>query len=330
MLYSTRIRHEVENEIRTFRPQVIHLHNAYPAFGPAVALMADELGLPLILTVHNHRLRCPNGLMFTGGAICRRCEAGAYHNAVLHPCFPQKTQAVAYASTLWVHRFVFNIEKRISMFVTPSRYLEAKLGQWGIPGERVRLVRNFTPRIPERPSAPGMYGAYVGRLSHEKGVHILLRALKYAGDPPFKIVGTGPESSNLRSLASTLELRRTEFVGLVPQATVAEVLRGARFAVVPSLWNENAPLAALEAMAQGRPIVASSLGGLPELAEDGRGCVVPAGDVAALASGIDSYMRSDSECATAGAAAHAFARQELSPTRHLELLEDAYDELTRR
>jgi glycosyltransferase involved in cell wall biosynthesis len=225
---------------------------------------------------------------------------------------------------------MLNMESRVSMFIAPSDYISQMLGKWGISRSRVRVVRNFTPRISERPSALGMYGTYLGRLSREKGVHILLHALKTAGDPPFKIIGSGPDSSFLHRLASTLKLRRTVFVGRLREAAVADALHDARFTVIPSISAENAPLAAIESMALGRPLVASSLGGLPELAEGGRGCVVPAGDVSALASGIDSYMRNGSECAMAGAAAHAFARRELSPTRHLELLEEAYDELTRR
>ena len=324
MLYSRQCRAEVESVIREFHPDVIHLHNAYPALGPAVFLAASKFGLPLVLTVHNYRLRCPNGYMFTADSICTRCEGGGYHNAVLHPCFPTKTQSSAYASSLWIHRFVLHVEDRVSLFVCPSEFMHTTLHRWGIPRRKLKLIRNFTPPVPDADSSPGEYGAYVGRLSREKGLHILLEALKSAGDPPFMVLGEGPEYQALRRFDSRLGLVNTTFVGRVPPEEVDQILRRARFVVLPSLWNENAPLAAMEAMARGRPLIASAVGGLPELAGEGRGRVVVPGDGADLARNIDDLMGDADACRLAGAAALAFAGEELTPERHLARLEQAY------
>jgi glycosyltransferase involved in cell wall biosynthesis len=262
--------------------------------------------------------------MFTAESICDRCERGAYYNALLHPCFPGKKQALAYASSLWIHRFVLTLEKRVSLFVCPSQYMYTRLERWGIPEEKLRIIRNFTSPVPDPPQLPGEYGAYVGRLSGEKGVHVLLRALAIAQDPPFKIVGDGPESERLRGVASKLNLARTEFLGHLPEPAVDEVLRKARFAVVPSLLDENAPLAALEAMARGRPLIVSAVGGLRELAGGGRGRIARPGDAADLAANLDSLMKDTDACRRAGAAALAFVEDELAPARHLRHLEEAY------
>ena len=324
MVYSRRVEKDVEQVVKSFRPDVIHLHNAYPALGPTVPLAATKFRVPLVLTVHNHRLRCPNGYMFTAESICDRCERGAYYNALLHPCFPDKMQALAYASSLWIHRFVLKLEKRVSLFVCPSQYMHTRLERWGIPKEKLRIIRNFTSSVPDPPQLPGEYGAYVGRLSHEKGVHVLLQALAIAHDPPFKIVGDGPELPQLRRVASKLDLDRTEFLGHLSKPAVDEVLRDARFAVLPSLSDENAPLAALETMARARPLIVSSVGGLRELAGGGRGRIVQPGDAADLASNVDALMKDTDACRMAGAAALAFAQDELAPARHLRHLEEAY------
>ena len=271
MLYSRRVRDEVEDVIRTFRPDIIHLHNAYPSLGPSVSLVAEEFHIPLVLTAHNYRLRCPNGFMFTAESLCERCVGGAYHNAVLHPCFLSKTQSIAYASSLWAHRFILRLEDKASMFVCPSDFMRATLQGWGIPRGKLTMIRNFTEPVADADSSPGEYGVYVGRLSREKGVHVLLAALKSVGDPPFTILGDGPESARLRQLSSELGLVNTNFGGRARAEIVDQVLRRARLVVLPSVWNENAPLAALEAMARGRPLIVSAVGGLPELVDSGPG-----------------------------------------------------------
>jgi glycosyltransferase involved in cell wall biosynthesis len=325
MAYSPRIRAEVESVIGSFRPDVIHMHNAYPALGPAVVLSARHFSVPVVMTVHNYRLRCPNGFMFTEGSICMRCAGGAYVNAVLHPCFPTRAQSVAYASSLWLHRFVLRLEDSVSVFISPSDFMRATLLRWGIDGNRLTTIRNFT-RIPADAEASlGRYGVYVGRLSREKGVHILLKALSAAGDPPFKIVGDGPDADYLQRTASHLGLKQTRFVGRASRDQVDQVLRDAQFVALPSLWNENAPLAALEALARGRPLIVSSVGGLPELADGGRGWIARPGDAHDLSDKIRISMEDDEIRMRAGVAALAFARDELAPNRHLTLLEQTYE-----
>jgi glycosyltransferase involved in cell wall biosynthesis len=323
MTFSARERSAVDRAIDTFRPDVIHLHNPYPSFGPVVHLAAAAHGIPLVVTAHNFRLRCPNGLMFTEGGPCRRCEDGAYANAILHHCFVARSQSLAYASALWMHRFVFRLEQMVDVFIAPSRFMSERLERWGIAPDRVALVRNYTDIEPGS-AEPGTSGMYLGRLSKEKGVDVLLRALRAAGDPPFRIVGDGPAAGSLRALAAELRLHNTVFTGLVERDQVVRELRDARFVAFPSSWDENAPLAALEAMAAGRPLLVTRVGGLNELVEEGAGLSCAVGDVAAIGHAIGVLMGDDHLCRLAGARGVARARAEFSPARHLERLEEVY------
>ena len=226
--------------------------------------------------------------MYTQGAACQRCVDGRYDNAIRHDCFPSTQQAVGYAAALWFHRFGLRLEDKVAIYIAPSRFVQRRLAEWGFPPERIALVRNFTTP-PDSVAPIGEHGLYLGRLSDEKGVDVLLRALARLGDPPFDIAGDGPAAGRLRALAQNLGLRRVRFAGSLPVTDVPAAIERARFVVFPSTWDENAPLAALESMGRGRPIVASAAGGLPELAEDGRGRLVPPGNVAALAEAITSY-----------------------------------------
>jgi glycosyltransferase involved in cell wall biosynthesis len=313
--------------IRSFRPDVVHVHNSYPSLGPAIPFAAKREEVPLAMTIHNLRLRCPNGLMYTEGQPCRRCEPGNYANAVVHHCFPSTSQAAAYASALWIHRFLFRLEHMVDIFLAPSDFTRRRLHEWGVPEGRIRLIRNFVPHVSTTLAPPGTFGLYVGRLSEEKGLRSLLGALARAGDPPFRIVGDGPLESELAALTDRLRLARTQFVGRLDVNQVREMMREARFFVMPSECDENAPLGVLEAMASGLPVVVTRRGGLPELVDQGGGIVCEAGDAAGLADALARLMGKESLCRALGREALAIAREEFTADRHRESLEAAYRSL---
>ncbi len=328
MTYSLRQNAAVEKAIRQFRPDVIHLHNPYPSLGPAVHLSAARWGIPLVTTSHNFRLRCPNGLMFTEGSPCRRCEHGAYENAVVHHCFPTDSQALAYASALWMHRFVLRLERRVRVFVAPSRFMRTRLLEWGIGADRTALIPNYTD-MPPGDATPGEAGVYLGRLSAEKGLDHLLRALVVAGDPPFRFIGAGPLRDHLASQIGELGLRNARLIGKLDREGVARELRAARFAAFSSNWDENAPLAALEAMASGRPLLVTRTGGLAELVETGTGISCAVGDVDGMGAAIRRLMDDDAICRTLGERGLMLADTEYGPGTHLERLEAVYERVRR-
>ena len=323
MLYSREVLNEVRERIHTFQPDVIHLHNSYPALGPAVPLAAKKEGVPLVMTVHNYRLRCPNGLTFTEGELCTRCVKGNYAHATLHQCFPTRSQAVAYAAGLWAHRFVLSTQDKVDLYIGPSQFVVDRLVAWGIEAERATLVRNFTD-APSGSSDPGEHGIYMGRLSSEKGLEVLIEALARAGNPPFLFIGTGPLEADLKGLTRNKGLSNSRFLGFLGPTELRGFMRNARFVAFPSLWHENAPLAALEAMAAGRPLLVTDRGGMPELVGARAGLSFRAGDADAAARAIKRFMEDDSLCRSAGQAAADFAREELTPQRHLRNLERSY------
>jgi len=309
--------------VRVYRPDVIHLHNPYPSLGPAVHLAADRARIPLVHTIHNYRLRCPNGLEYTEGAPCSRCNAGRYDEAIRHGCFATRRQAAAYSAALWTHRFVLRLEQKVDLFIAPSEFVRRRLSEWGIAAARTMVVRNFTVP-PAEPPPLGASGLFLGRLAPEKGLDTLLDALRQAGDPPFDIVGTGPDAQRLAARAVEMGLRNTRFHGHVPPPVVERFITAARYVVVPSRWQEVFGLGALEAMAAGRPAVVSAVGGLQELVGSGGGRLVAPGDAEALAVGVSAYAESEETAACDGEMARRFVLERCSPSVHLEALEAAY------
>ena len=328
MLYSGAKKQHVGAIIDRFAPDVVHVHNAYPSLGPAVLLAARERRVPVVMTVHNFRLRCPNGFMFTDGKNCRRCETGVYINAVLHECFPSKQQAVAYATALWVHRFAMRLERMIARFIVPSQFLRRRMLEWGLDEGRIRVVRHFaTSPKATVPAEAGTYGAYLGRLSAEKGLDLLLRALCRAGDPSFVIMGDGPRRTQLESLAGALGLVNTRFLGARPHGEVDTLLAHARYVAIPSVGEEILGLAAVEALWAGRPLLVSDRGGLPELVAEGAGMVCRPEDEGETSQKLLLLIQDDELCRKIAAAALRTAGSLLAPERHLEDLEAVYREV---
>lgn len=325
MAYSPRDVGEIRAQLLDERPDIIHLHNPYPALGAAVHVAAARLAIPIVQTVHNFRLRCPNGLMFTEGRVCHRCEAGNYVNAVVHRCFQSRSQASAYASALWLHRFVMRLDEKIRRFIAPSAFIRDELLRWGIDRRRATIVRNFAPAIP-LPASEGAYGVYVGRLSSEKGLAVLIDALAIAGDPPFILVGSGPMRGQIDDRIRFHGLRRVELVGHVAHHDAVRFIRDARFLVVPSVWDENAPMAVVEALAAGRPVVATRTGGLTELVE-GNGSLCQPADPASLAASMTDLFMDRGKAERLGRAARRFAEANLSPEHHVADLTRVYEEV---
>jgi glycosyltransferase involved in cell wall biosynthesis len=215
----------------------------------------------------------------------------------------------------------------VDLFLAPSDFTRRRLNEWGVPEGRIRVIRNFVPHVSTRLAPPGTFGLYVGRLSEEKGLRSLLGALAQTGDPPFRIVGDGPLESELAALADRLRLARTQFVGRLDGNQVREMMREARFFVMPSECDENAPLGVLEAMASGLPVVLTRRGGLPELVDQGGGIVCEAGDIAGLADALIRLLGEESLCRTLGREALAIAAEEFTADRHRKSLEAAYRSL---
>ena len=332
MLYSGSKEAEIEGAIGRFAPDIVHVHNVYPSLGPSVHMAARKRAVPLVMTVHNQRLRCPNGLAFTQGAICRRCVAGGYLNAVTHHCFPSGQQAAAYASVLWIHRYVLRLEELVALFIVPSEFMRLRLLEWGIHEDRIRVIRHFVNPSGAEETAPeaASYGVFAGRLSSEKGLDVLLRALQWAGDPPFLIVGDGPARAMLQRLATTLNLVNTRFLGMLPHREVGGILAASRYVVVPSISEETANLTALEGLVAARPLLVSELGALPELVAGGAGRTAAPGDDRAWAERIEEFGHDHDLCRRASSAAAAFAREWLTPELHLDGLEAAYREVLGR
>jgi glycosyltransferase involved in cell wall biosynthesis len=263
-IYSSATQRALGQVLETFRPDVLHLHNPYPLLSPWVVRTARRFGVPVVHTVHNYRFRCAAGTCFRDGDLCVACLATRTHwPAVAHGCYrDSRAQSAIMASALTVHRHTW---ESVACFLAVSETVATFLYQQGVPRQRVRVKPNIVAD-PGRHEVAGEGFLFVGRLTEEKGVAVLLSAWCRHPDSALgtlRVIGDGPLR---RLIEDTAACRRdVEFLGPRSPAEVSEEMRRAAAVVVPSVWSEPFCLVALEAMANARPVLATSAGALPEV-----------------------------------------------------------------
>jgi glycosyltransferase involved in cell wall biosynthesis len=266
--------------VREFQAGVLHAHNVHPAFGWRSLAAARAAGAAVVLQLHNYRLFCAIGIAFRDGHDCTACAPRRSWNGLARNCRGGLAEAGAYAAGigLWQRRLI----EQIDLFVSPTRRLAEDLRELGfdLPVEVLPTWLPDDDFADRSRCADGGYGLLAGRVTEDKGVLVAVEAAAIAG-VPLRVAGDGPDLPRARELAARLGAP-VEFMGrLDGQAMVAARL-GAAYALLPSLWREVLPFAALEAQAGGLPLVVSERGGLPELTD--RELVFAAGDARALAA----------------------------------------------
>jgi glycosyltransferase involved in cell wall biosynthesis len=261
-IYNASAQHELTDLIRAERPDVMHLHNPYPLLSPWVIRTAHAHGVPVVQTIHNYRHVCAAATLYRDGHICTDCVGKRFGApAVKHKCYRGSTaQSLVMATTLALHR---NTWRSVDRFVALTSSMADYLGEFGIPPERITIKPNSSPD-PGPPTSIGDGFLFAGRLSAEKGLELLLDAWRMhpvGALGMLRIVGDGP----LRPLASAAAAERTDiaFDGPTDAAGVRRAMRTTAVVVLPSVWHEVFSGVIIEALANGRPVLGTALGGTP-------------------------------------------------------------------
>jgi glycosyltransferase involved in cell wall biosynthesis len=295
---------EVAEAVRRSGARVVHAHNLSPTFGWRALAAARAAGARVVLHLHNYRLVCAVGTCFTRGEDCTRCHGRNTWPGVRLNCRGgSRAESAAYAAglALWQERLAANVDA----FVVPSAFALGRLRELGAPvDERAHVIPSVQRTFAERShAADGRFAIVAARLTPEKGVADAIAACRAAGRP-LVVAGDGPQRAELEALAAGADVR---FTGLIGADELAALRAQAAAALVPSRYAEILPLAALEAMAAGLPVVASRAGGLAEVVPE-EGLHAP-GDSAALAERMQALWGD----AAAGGRALAVARERTAP-----------------
>lgn len=306
----------IRGRIRRSRPDVVHVHNMYPLLSPAVIRVARAEGVPVVVTLNNYRLLCLPAILRRDGATCELCVGHVPWRGVRYGCYRgSRAASAAIATSLTLHRGVGTFDE-VGLYLAATEFVRGKHIEGGFDPDRVWVKPNFAWAAPRR-TGPGDSFLFVGRLSEEKGAGLLVDMWR----PEFGrllVRGDGPQEDELRARASA----EIEFVGRMDDDGIQRLMQQARAVLVPSLSYEGLPRSISEAFAAGVPVVASRIGAIPEVVEDGvSGLLVegPGEWPAALTRLLD-----DETSERLGEGAHAAWRLSLGPERNLQELEAAY------
>lgn len=313
---------KIANIIDKFCPHVVHIHNLFPLISPAILPRCRRAGIPIVMTLHNYRLNCPNGLHMTRGQVCERCYGGREWWCLLRNCEDNFFKSLGYALRNYTARVRRMFHDNVTMYACLTEFHKQRLIESGLPESRISILPNICNLKPDNPSSVGNYIGFVGRVSYEKGIDSLLQCAKILGHIPFHIAGDDSRYPRISANAPS----NLCFRGFLAGDELNLFRSQMRIAVMPSVWYETFGLALAEAALYGKPVVASRLGAMAEIVDDGRtGLLFEPGNVEDLAEKIRYLWDRPYLCKKMGAAGREKALREYSAEKYYERLMAVYE-----
>ena len=317
---------EFEARLRSFQPDVVHVHNTFPLISPSIYWAAERLGVAVVQTLHNFRLLCPQAMFLREGKICEDCLGKLPWRGALRGCYrDSRLQSGVLAGMVTLHRAVGTWQSKVTRYIALNEFCRGKFIAGGLPAHRIVIKPNFVDF--EKPADGARSGfLFVGRLSAEKGIDVLARAASASAKNGalIRVAGVGPEAHCLTGVCGVTAL------GALSADAVRLEMGKAVALVLPSICHENFPRTLVEAFASGLPVIASRNGALAELVKDGvTGLLFECGNSQDLATKILWAQKNPELMAEMGRNARALYEAEFTAERNyrqlIAIYEDAMD-----
>jgi len=323
---------EIVQVIKNFKPDIAHIYNTHFMITPSVYYACHASGVPTVQSLYNYRLICANALLLRDGHYCEECLHHSRWRSVLYRCYRDssfltacvvKSQNLHWRRGTWLHQ--------IDSYITANQYSREKFVQAGIARDKFYIKPHFVYPDPTLRTQMGDYALYVGRLSEEKGVRVLLNAWETLPEIPLKVLGTGPLLVELRQWVQSKKMDHVEILGYRPDQEFLQYLGGAKFLIMPSISQDNSPRTILEAYARGVPVLASSLEGIKEMLQDeGTGRIFEAGDIEDLRAKARWLAKDDERLKRMGKLARMEYEGKYTAEKNYEILMNIYQQTLER
>ena len=283
-VWSNRSAREVGAVLDRFRPDIVHCHNTFPLVSPSVYQTAGVRNIPVVQSLHNFRLVCPQAFLLRDDKPCEACLGALPWRGVVHRCYRgSAAQSAVLVAMIGVNRMLGTYQKSVTRYVALNDFCRRKFIQSGLPADRIVVKPNFVDLPSILVDTPRRGGLFVGRISREKGIRVIGEAYRSmpAGERTLDVIGQGIEEQWLDDIDGVRMLGRKS------SDEIYQAMSHAAYLLMPSIWYENFPRVLVEAFGCGLPVIASRLGAMAELVEDGvTGLLVEPGDAVDLAHKI--------------------------------------------
>lgn len=325
LIYSFESRKKFSQLLDSFKPDIVHAHNIYGRLTSAIVDSAKVKKIPVVMTLHDYKLICPSYLMLLNGLPCERCKGRKFYNSLFTLCHKNNflasaTYTIESYFNLWFKKYDW-----IRFLICPSMFSLEKHLEAGIPEGKLVHIPNFIKLKNFEPDyEPGDYILFVGRLSKEKGVLTLLKAIKGL-DIELKIVGDGPMRKEYEKYVRNERITNVAFEGYKSGEELKSLYKNSAFVIFPSEWYENAPMTILETSAYGKPIIGSNIGGIPEMIiNEKTGLLFEPGDYNKLREKMKYLLSNSSLIVQIGKDARKRAEEEYNDELHYKRLMEVY------
>ncbi|MEM8557325.1 MAG: glycosyltransferase family 4 protein [Bacteroidota bacterium] len=333
-LWSRETYRAVADLVQDAQIDVVHFHNTLPLVSPSAYYAARKHGAAVVQSLHNYRLHCPGALYFREGRVCEDCLGKSYAwSGIRHGCYRGSRAATAAVATMTAaHRQLGTWDRAVDRYIAMTDFAHAKFIEGGLPADKLAVKPNFLDPDPGAGTGQGGYALFVGRLSHEKGISLILDAwTRHAPDLRLVIAGDGPEAAAVEA-AVAAHPDRIEWVGHQTRDGVMRLMADAAVFVFSSeCYEGGTPMALIEAMANGTPVVASDLGGPKSMVkQDVAGTRFAPGDPAALAAAVNRLAADPARLQALRASTRALFEHRYTAAANYALLVDIYDAALRQ
>jgi glycosyltransferase involved in cell wall biosynthesis len=325
-IWSSDTKRDLKALIAREKPEIAHIHNTFLLVSPSVYYACAEADVPVVRTLQNYRLLCPAATFFREGIPCEKCLGKTPPlPSVAYACYrDSRAQTAVVAGILTVHRLMKTWQKQVDMYIAVTDFLREKHIEGGLPPEKITVKPNTVYSDPGLRQREEGYAMFAGRLAVEKGVRTLIGVWPELTGIPIKVLGDGPLIDKVRTCAR--QQPSIEVLGWQPHEEVFRLLKAARFLVFPSEWYEGFPLTIAEAFASGVPVIASGIGSIKEIVEDGKtGLLFTPGDTGELRRKVEWAWTHEKEMGRMGREARKEYETKYSAEQNYKMLMEIYE-----
>ncbi|MDP2923947.1 MAG: glycosyltransferase family 4 protein [Candidatus Omnitrophota bacterium] len=334
LLYSFEAKRKIEELIKKERPDVAHLHNIYHQISPSILHSLKKFKIPIIMTLHDYKLVCPNRSLRMNESCCEECNKGKYFRCIINLCVSKSyIKSSLNMIEMYFHHSILHIYELIDIFIAPSIFLKNKIEEMGFKGEIVYLpnfIHNKELDYFCNWQDQERIILYFGRLSKIKGLLTLLEAVRGL-NVELRIVGEGPLRSTLEYKVRKDQLKNVCFLGYKQGEALYNEIQKAMAVILPSEWYENSPRSIIEAFSLGKPVIGSRIGGIPEFIKDKEtGLTFKPGNAEDLRTKIQFFLNNQDITKKWGENARKLIEEKFSEDKYYEEIMKLYKEAIRK